>query len=120
MNKYMVNIRFLSRESRWGNIFILAAPLPPPDAAPQWLEHSGDQVLAPGAGVSLGCRAQGSPPPVISWTLQGIPVSPMDPRLIISEQVRPLLTPRGALLIEYFLSLIIKQILFPQYTNLTE
>ncbi|XP_068223029.1 cell adhesion molecule Dscam1-like isoform X2 [Palaemon carinicauda] len=57
------------------------------DAAPQWLDTSGPQVVSPGATVTLVCVVQGSPPPALSWTLRGLPALTSDPRISVSQSV---------------------------------
>ncbi|XP_047475797.1 Down syndrome cell adhesion molecule-like protein Dscam2 isoform X2 [Penaeus chinensis] len=57
------------------------------DASPQWRSTSGPKVVSPGATVMLMCAVQGSPPPVVTWTLQGQPVPNNDPRIKHSQKV---------------------------------
>nr|XP_027222741.1 Down syndrome cell adhesion molecule-like protein 1 homolog [Penaeus vannamei] len=57
------------------------------DASPQWRTTSGPKVVSPGATVMLMCAVQGSPPPAITWTLQGQPIPHNDPRITYSQKV---------------------------------
>uniref|UniRef100_A0A7N8WPA6 L1 cell adhesion molecule, paralog a n=1 Tax=Mastacembelus armatus TaxID=205130 RepID=A0A7N8WPA6_9TELE len=45
------------------------------EAAPYWTKEPVSQLYAPGETVKLDCQADGIPPPMISWTINGIPIS---------------------------------------------
>lgn len=51
-------------------------PLPPPDSVPSLRHTFIEQTLQPGPPVSLKCTALGHPTPVITWTLDGRPLTP--------------------------------------------
>uniref|UniRef100_A0A8D3C0C4 Neural cell adhesion molecule L1 n=1 Tax=Scophthalmus maximus TaxID=52904 RepID=A0A8D3C0C4_SCOMX len=45
------------------------------EAGPYWTKEPVSQLYAPGETVRLDCQADGIPSPIISWTINGIPVS---------------------------------------------
>lgn len=48
------------------------------EAAPYWTKEPVSQLYAPGETVRLDCQADGIPNPIISWTINGIPLSETD------------------------------------------
>uniref|UniRef100_A0A7N8XV80 L1 cell adhesion molecule, paralog a n=1 Tax=Mastacembelus armatus TaxID=205130 RepID=A0A7N8XV80_9TELE len=63
------------------------------EAAPYWTKEPVSQLYAPGETVKLDCQADGIPPPMISWTINGIPISETD------EDSRRTLTASGSLIL---------------------
>lgn len=49
------------------------------EAAPYWVKEPLSQLYAPGETVKLDCQADGIPTPTISWTINGTPLSAVDP-----------------------------------------
>ncbi|KAM9342050.1 neural cell adhesion molecule L1.2 [Pholidichthys leucotaenia] len=64
------------------------------EAAPYWTKEPVSQLYAPGETVRLDCQANGIPSPIISWTINGIPLSKTD------EDPRRSLTASGSLILE--------------------
>ncbi|KAJ8002671.1 hypothetical protein DPEC_G00161310 [Dallia pectoralis] len=59
-------------------------------AAPYWVSEPRNLVLAPMENGNLICRASGSPKPIITWTMNGLPIesSPTDPsRKIVGDTI---------------------------------
>ena len=57
------------------------------DASPQWVETNGPEVVSPGASVTLRCKVQGSPAPIVTWTIREKIVKQRDPRMEIIRKV---------------------------------
>uniref|UniRef100_A0A8C9W092 L1 cell adhesion molecule, paralog a n=1 Tax=Scleropages formosus TaxID=113540 RepID=A0A8C9W092_SCLFO len=49
------------------------------EAAPYWTKSPESQLYAPGETVRLDCQADGIPTPTITWSLNGSPISSVDP-----------------------------------------
>ncbi|XP_034151805.1 neural cell adhesion molecule L1.2 isoform X3 [Esox lucius] len=49
------------------------------EAAPYWTKEPVSQLYAPGETVRLDCKADGIPSPVVSWSINGIPITGIDP-----------------------------------------
>lgn len=49
------------------------------EAAPYWTKEPMSQVYAPGETVRMECQAAGIPFPAISWSINGIPLTSIDP-----------------------------------------
>ncbi|XP_074537445.1 neural cell adhesion molecule L1.2 isoform X2 [Halichoeres trimaculatus] len=64
------------------------------EAAPYWTKEPVSQLYAPGETVRLDCQADGIPSPVISWTINGIPLSEID------KDPRRSLTTGGSLILK--------------------
>ncbi|XP_034552537.1 neural cell adhesion molecule L1.2 isoform X2 [Notolabrus celidotus] len=64
------------------------------DAAPFWIKEPVSQLYAPGETVRLDCTADGIPSPLISWTINGIPLSDID------KDPRRTLTTGGSLILK--------------------
>lgn len=64
------------------------------EAAPYWTKEPVSQLYAPGETVRLDCQADGIPSPVISWTINGIPLSATD------KDSRRSLTKSGSLILK--------------------
>ncbi|XP_035499848.2 neural cell adhesion molecule L1.2 isoform X3 [Scophthalmus maximus] len=63
------------------------------EAGPYWTKEPVSQLYAPGETVRLDCQADGIPSPIISWTINGIPVSATD------KDSRRILTTSGSLIL---------------------
>uniref|UniRef100_A0A1A8BJR0 Neural cell adhesion molecule L1 n=1 Tax=Nothobranchius kadleci TaxID=1051664 RepID=A0A1A8BJR0_NOTKA len=48
------------------------------EASPYWKRVPESQIYAPGENVRLDCEAKGTPTPVMSWTINGTPLSATD------------------------------------------
>ncbi|MFT7804597.1 neural cell adhesion molecule L1-like [Arapaima gigas] len=67
------------------------------EAAPYWTKSPESQLYAPGETVRLDCQADGIPTPTITWSLNGVPISGVDPEprrrveggTLIMEDVQP-------------------------------
>uniref|UniRef100_A0AAX7UA66 Neural cell adhesion molecule L1 n=1 Tax=Astatotilapia calliptera TaxID=8154 RepID=A0AAX7UA66_ASTCA len=64
------------------------------EAAPYWIKEPVSQLYAPGETVRLDCQADGIPSPIISWTINGVPISGVD------KDPRRTLTASGSLILE--------------------
>uniref|UniRef100_A0A3Q4MVS7 L1 cell adhesion molecule, paralog a n=1 Tax=Neolamprologus brichardi TaxID=32507 RepID=A0A3Q4MVS7_NEOBR len=64
------------------------------EAAPYWIKEPVSQLYAPGETVRLDCQADGIPSPLISWTINGVPISGVD------KDPRRTLTASGSLILE--------------------
>ncbi|KAM9785538.1 neural cell adhesion molecule L1.2 [Neosynchiropus ocellatus] len=64
------------------------------EAAPYWTREPKSQLYAPGETVRLDCQADGIPTPVISWTINGVPLSST------AEEPRRTLTSGGSLILK--------------------
>ncbi|XP_018581127.2 neural cell adhesion molecule L1.1-like isoform X3 [Scleropages formosus] len=49
------------------------------EAAPYWIKKPASNLYAPGENVRLECHAEGIPTPTITWSLNGNPLSGLDP-----------------------------------------
>ncbi|XP_073731454.1 neural cell adhesion molecule L1.2 isoform X1 [Misgurnus anguillicaudatus] len=49
------------------------------EAAPFWVKKPKSQLYAPRETVNLECKADGIPSPVVTWSINGIPLSDTDP-----------------------------------------
>ncbi|XP_053704859.1 neural cell adhesion molecule L1.2 isoform X1 [Synchiropus splendidus] len=63
------------------------------EAAPYWTKEPKSQLYAPGETVRLDCQADGIPTPVISWTINGVPLSST------AKEPRRTLTSGGSLIL---------------------
>uniref|UniRef100_A0A669E305 Neural cell adhesion molecule L1 n=1 Tax=Oreochromis niloticus TaxID=8128 RepID=A0A669E305_ORENI len=63
------------------------------EAAPYWIKEPVSQLYAPGETVRLDCQADGIPSPIISWTINGVPIS-------VDKDPRRTLTASGSLILE--------------------
>ncbi|UYV70832.1 hypothetical protein LAZ67_8000774 [Cordylochernes scorpioides] len=59
------------------------------DAAPILHSTFQEETVHPGPFVSLRCIASGSPLPQVTWTLDGSPLPPDDPRLRVGDYITP-------------------------------
>uniref|UniRef100_A0A669BY53 Neural cell adhesion molecule L1 n=1 Tax=Oreochromis niloticus TaxID=8128 RepID=A0A669BY53_ORENI len=57
------------------------------EAAPYWIKEPVSQLYAPGETVRLDCQADGIPSPIISWTINGVPISGQSSGSLILEDV---------------------------------
>uniref|UniRef100_A0AAX7VTF3 Neural cell adhesion molecule L1 n=1 Tax=Astatotilapia calliptera TaxID=8154 RepID=A0AAX7VTF3_ASTCA len=65
------------------------------EAAPYWIKEPVSQLYAPGETVRLDCQADGIPSPIISWTINGVPISGQ-----FDKDPRRTLTASGSLILE--------------------
>ncbi|XP_035378184.1 neural cell adhesion molecule L1.2 isoform X1 [Electrophorus electricus] len=49
------------------------------EAAPYWTKEPDSELYAPGETVRLECQADGIPAPLVTWCINGIPLSDIDP-----------------------------------------
>ncbi|XP_051518124.1 neural cell adhesion molecule L1-like [Myxocyprinus asiaticus] len=49
------------------------------EAAPYWTKEPKSQLYAPGETVKLECKADGIPSPVVTWSINGNPLTDIDP-----------------------------------------
>ncbi|CAB1330155.1 unnamed protein product, partial [Coregonus sp. 'balchen'] len=49
------------------------------EAAPYWTKEPVSQLYAPGETVRLDCQADGIPSPAVAWSINGIPITGIDP-----------------------------------------
>ncbi|XP_017343334.1 neural cell adhesion molecule L1.2 isoform X2 [Ictalurus punctatus] len=49
------------------------------EAAPYWIKEPVSELYAPGEMVRLECRADGIPTPQVTWSINGYPLSDIDP-----------------------------------------
>ncbi|TRY66476.1 hypothetical protein DNTS_005367 [Danionella cerebrum] len=49
------------------------------EAAPYWIKEPKSQLYAPGETVKLHCKADGIPKPEVTWSINGNPLSDIDP-----------------------------------------
>ncbi|XP_057175996.1 neural cell adhesion molecule L1.2 isoform X1 [Triplophysa rosa] len=49
------------------------------EAAPYWIKEPKSQLYAPGETVKLECMADGIPSPAVTWSINGNPLSDIDP-----------------------------------------
>ncbi|XP_060794489.1 neural cell adhesion molecule L1.2 isoform X2 [Neoarius graeffei] len=49
------------------------------EAAPYWIKEPDSELYAPGETVKLDCQADGIPTPQITWSINGNPLSDIDP-----------------------------------------
>uniref|UniRef100_A0AAV2M0Q6 Uncharacterized protein n=1 Tax=Knipowitschia caucasica TaxID=637954 RepID=A0AAV2M0Q6_KNICA len=49
------------------------------EAAPYWVKEPQNLMYAPGENVRLDCQAEGIPTPTVRWTMNGLPMSQVDP-----------------------------------------
>ncbi|KAA0707192.1 Neural cell adhesion molecule L1 [Triplophysa tibetana] len=49
------------------------------EAAPYWIKEPKSQLYAPGEKVELECSADGIPKPAVTWSINGNPLSDIDP-----------------------------------------
>ncbi|CAG07439.1 unnamed protein product, partial [Tetraodon nigroviridis] len=64
------------------------------EASPYWINAPASQLYAPGETVKLDCQADGIPPPTITWTVNGVPLS------ATAVEPRRLLTDSGSLILK--------------------
>uniref|UniRef100_A0AAY5KQ77 Neural cell adhesion molecule L1 n=1 Tax=Esox lucius TaxID=8010 RepID=A0AAY5KQ77_ESOLU len=57
------------------------------EAAPYWTKEPVSQLYAPGETVRLDCKADGIPSPVVSWSINGIPITDPDHRRLVRDGV---------------------------------
>ncbi|KAM6925148.1 neural cell adhesion molecule L1.2 isoform 1-T1 [Xenentodon cancila] len=64
------------------------------EAAPYWTKEPVSALYAPGETVRLDCQADGTPSPIMTWTINGIPLSAID------DDLRRTVTASGSLILQ--------------------